>query len=212
MKWNGIVSQLGHRIMAASVRDREPEPRDVDRLRPPQPDTPHGEPSRSALGAELLPQPPDADVDDVRARVEVVAPDLREQLLAADDLARRGATSWWSRRNSRSVRSATCPPTRARRRGTSSSSEPDAQHDLLVARRRRTRASCARTRAMQLVERERLRQVVARPELEAAELRRQVGARREDQHRQRRAARRESSRSTARPSSRGSSRSSTTRS
>src|SRR2546422_10211284 len=39
------------------------------------------------LGAELLAQAADADVDDVRARVEVVAPDLGEQALAAHDLA-----------------------------------------------------------------------------------------------------------------------------
>src|SRR5438270_12420591 len=37
---------------------------------------------------ELLAQSADADVDDVRARVEVVAPDLGEQALAAHDLAR----------------------------------------------------------------------------------------------------------------------------
>ena len=37
--------------------------------------------------AELLPQPPDANVDHVRARVEVVSPDVREQPLPADDLA-----------------------------------------------------------------------------------------------------------------------------
>src|SRR5205085_7936531 len=38
------------------------------------------------LSAELLPQPADADVDDVRARVEVVAPDLGEQALPAQGL------------------------------------------------------------------------------------------------------------------------------
>src|SRR6266542_1640227 len=36
---------------------------------------------------ELLPQAADADLDDVRARVELVAPDLGEQSLAAHDLA-----------------------------------------------------------------------------------------------------------------------------
>ena len=39
------------------------------------------------VGAELLAQAPDADVDDVRAGVEVVAPDLGEQALAAEHLA-----------------------------------------------------------------------------------------------------------------------------
>src|SRR5919197_802690 len=36
--------------------------------------------------AELLAQPPDAHLDDVRARVEVVAPDVREQPLAAHEV------------------------------------------------------------------------------------------------------------------------------
>src|SRR2546423_3577318 len=37
--------------------------------------------------AELSAQPPDRDVQDVRARIEVVAPDVREELLAADHVA-----------------------------------------------------------------------------------------------------------------------------
>src|SRR5258707_13357342 len=40
------------------------------------------------LGAELLAQPPDADVDHVRSGIETVAPDLGEQALAAHDFAR----------------------------------------------------------------------------------------------------------------------------
>src|SRR5438105_10421322 len=40
-----------------------------------------------SLLAELLPEPPDADLDDVRARIEVVAPDVREQPFPAHDLA-----------------------------------------------------------------------------------------------------------------------------
>ncbi len=39
------------------------------------------------LGAELLAQAPDAEVDHVRARIEVVAPDLGEQTLAAQHFA-----------------------------------------------------------------------------------------------------------------------------
>src|SRR3979411_837632 len=39
------------------------------------------------VGAELLTQPPDTDVDDVRMGIEVVAPDLGEQALATDHLA-----------------------------------------------------------------------------------------------------------------------------
>src|SRR2546429_9272958 len=40
------------------------------------------------VGPELLAEPADADVDDVRPRVEVIAPDLRQEPLAADHLAR----------------------------------------------------------------------------------------------------------------------------
>src|SRR6478672_11637544 len=39
------------------------------------------------LGPELLAQPSDADVHNVRSGVEAVAPDLGEQALAAHDLA-----------------------------------------------------------------------------------------------------------------------------
>src|SRR3954447_417204 len=39
-------------------------------------------------GPEFLAQPADADVDHVRARIEVITPDLGKQPLAADDLAR----------------------------------------------------------------------------------------------------------------------------
>src|SRR5215469_6516368 len=40
------------------------------------------------LEAELRPEPPDADVDDVRTGVEIVAPDGRQQLVLAHRLAR----------------------------------------------------------------------------------------------------------------------------
>src|SRR5882724_2092276 len=36
---------------------------------------------------QLLAEPANADVDDVRARIEVIAPDLRKQAFAADHLA-----------------------------------------------------------------------------------------------------------------------------
>src|SRR3989440_8010457 len=39
------------------------------------------------LRAELPAQPPDRDVQDIRARIEVVAPHVREELLAADHVA-----------------------------------------------------------------------------------------------------------------------------
>src|SRR2546423_14383615 len=86
MKWNGIVSQLCHRHIAtrfAAANATHAISSDLRRSNP----VPRVANGLDRVGAELLPQAADADVDDVRARVEVVAPDLREQALAADDLA-----------------------------------------------------------------------------------------------------------------------------
>src|SRR4051794_9106471 len=92
MKWNGIVSQLSHTIIATTLaaanrtqpistrsgrrclRGREPISHIAYRL--------------DRIRAELLAQPADAHLDDVRTRVEVVAPDGFEELFAADDLVR----------------------------------------------------------------------------------------------------------------------------
>src|SRR2546421_5578308 len=88
MKWNGIVSQGSQIAIAARFATAN---------------APHASSRRLGLGkavpgmadgldrrfrAELLAQAADADLDDVRARVEVVAPDLGEKTLAAHDLAR----------------------------------------------------------------------------------------------------------------------------
>src|SRR5919206_3666065 len=88
MKWNGTVSHDCHRYMPTRFATAN---------------TPQPISSRLSLGkavprvadgldrrlrAELLAQAAHADLDDVRARVEVVAPDLGEQALAAHDLAR----------------------------------------------------------------------------------------------------------------------------
>src|SRR5919204_6104250 len=88
MKWKGTVSHAFHTSIAPRFATAKmphaissllglgkPIPRMPDRL-------------DWCVGPELLPQPADADLDDVRARVEVVAPDLGEQPLAAHDLAR----------------------------------------------------------------------------------------------------------------------------
>src|SRR5919204_4376835 len=87
MKWNGTVSQDCQMTMPTRFAAAN---------------TPHASSSRLGLGkavprvadgldrrrrAELLAQAAHADLDDVRARVEVVAPDLGEQALAAHDLA-----------------------------------------------------------------------------------------------------------------------------
>src|SRR5438046_1518847 len=87
MKWNGIVSQLSHSSMASRFATAN---------------APHARSTRLGRGnaisdvtdgtdrrrAELLPQPADADVDDLGARGEVVAPDRLEHLLSTDDLIR----------------------------------------------------------------------------------------------------------------------------
>src|SRR5919201_2355062 len=88
MKWNGTVSQDCQMTMPTRFATAN---------------TPHASSSRLGLGkavprmadgldrrlrAELLAQAADADLDDVRAGIEVVAPHLGEQALAADDLAR----------------------------------------------------------------------------------------------------------------------------
>src|SRR5919201_1450658 len=90
MKWKGIVSHGSQSAIATRFATAN---------------APHASSSRLSLSlgkavsrvadglnrrlrAELFAQPAHADLDDVRARVEVVAPDLGEQPLAAHDLAR----------------------------------------------------------------------------------------------------------------------------
>src|SRR5437764_14640619 len=88
MKWNGIVSQLSQWIIARRFATaKRPHPRSIALSRGKAvPRVADGLDRR--VGAELLPQPANADLDDVRAGIEVVAPHLGEQALAADDLAR----------------------------------------------------------------------------------------------------------------------------
>src|SRR2546430_2208303 len=86
MKGNGIVSRRGQSIIAAPFRKANPpHARSRSLGRDAIADMADG---LDGLSAELLAQTADADVDDVRARIEVVAPHVREQPLAADDLAR----------------------------------------------------------------------------------------------------------------------------
>src|SRR5512141_2170362 len=87
MKWNGIVSQLGASPIATRFATANASHASSTRLcrSQPIPAMPHRLDRR--LGAELLPQPPHADVDHVRARVEVVAPHVGEQPLPAEHLA-----------------------------------------------------------------------------------------------------------------------------
>src|SRR5438876_10561412 len=87
MKWNGIVSHDSHLAIAARFASANP-PHASTRplgLRKAISRMAHGLDRR--VRSKLLPQAADADLDDVRARVEVVAPDLCEQPLTAHDLA-----------------------------------------------------------------------------------------------------------------------------
>src|SRR5260221_9061286 len=82
MTWKGIVSHDGHSIITA----RQPTARAAQArsscLGDSQPVTrmPHGLDRGS--GSELFAQPPDADVDDIRSRIEAVSPDLGKEPLA----------------------------------------------------------------------------------------------------------------------------------
>src|SRR5437763_480970 len=87
MKWNGIVSQRSQRIIASRFAIANANQASSTALRFGQAVTGMADGFDRRPGAELLAQAPDADVDDVGVGVEVVAPDLGEQPLAADHLA-----------------------------------------------------------------------------------------------------------------------------
>src|SRR6476469_137395 len=86
-KWNGIVSQLGSTTMKATfAAANTTHPTSTEYLRS-QSIAGMADRLDRGVGAELLAQSPDADVDDVRPGVEAVPPDVREQALAAYHLA-----------------------------------------------------------------------------------------------------------------------------
>src|SRR6476646_5136225 len=87
MKWNGIVSQLGQTSIAARFAAANANQQASTHLRRSQPIAAMPHRLDRSLRAELPAQPPHAHVDDVGARIEVVSPDVRQQALAADDLA-----------------------------------------------------------------------------------------------------------------------------
>src|SRR5438105_2990702 len=180
MKWNGIVSQLGQSSIAPRfARANRPHAasRSLGRKA-----IPHVTDGLDRSRPELLPQPADADVDDVRARVEVIPPDIGEQLLAADSLAAMADEMV-------EEPELTVGEVGRRPAGANAASREielewtDPQDPFLVLAGTRGAQMHAHT-GKQLVERERLRQVVACAEFEAAELRAQVGACRQDQHRE----------------------------
>src|SRR5213079_1959878 len=132
-------------------------------------------------GPELLAQAPDADVDDVRAWIEVVAPHVGEQLLPAADLAvMRDEVAQQLELAIGEIDDLVADPDAAAREVELERARAE-QPLLLLAEADRTELH-AHARD-QLVEGERLRDVVARAQLEAAQLRLQVGTRGKDQNR-----------------------------
>src|SRR2546423_8115227 len=181
MKWKGIVSQLGQSSIAARFAAATASKARWTSLARTQPIAamPHSL-DRSA-GAELAPQASYAHLDYVRARVEVVPPDLREQALAADDLAlvldevvQEAKLTVGQVRDHVAQRG--LPPGEVER-------EPACLHDR-SALARLVAPELGAHAGEQLVEGERLRDVVARAEPEAAQLRIEIRARRHDHDRQ----------------------------
>jgi hypothetical protein len=132
------------------------------------------------IGAEFLAEPPDAHVNDVRARIEVVAPHLREQALPAHDHAR--VLDEVVQEAKLAIGEVCDELSDARLSSCEIEAERAYPYDVLVPPDLVPSQLNAQS-GHELVERKRLRQVVACTEPETAELRRQVGARRDDQHR-----------------------------
>src|SRR4051794_21700251 len=88
MKWNGIVSHACHHSIAATFAIEKATHAASTHLCRSQPVTRMTHGLDRGVRPQLLSEAADADVDDVGARVELIAPDLREQPLAAEDLAR----------------------------------------------------------------------------------------------------------------------------
>src|SRR5712691_1971088 len=182
MKWNGIVSQRGQIAMMTKFATANEthststclcRRKSITRMS-------HGFDRR--IRAELLAQPADAHVDDVRSRIEVVAPHIGEQPFAAHNFAGMKDEMVEQPELARGqLRRPTVEPRLVTREIQYEAT--DALHVAAVAVRRPPSYLYTRARE-ELLEGKRLRQVVARSELEAAQLRPQVDARREDQHRQ----------------------------
>src|SRR6266566_9199099 len=88
MKWNGTVSHRSQRTIASRFASANANQPSSTALRLSQAVAGMADGFDRRSGPELLAQPADADVDDIRAWIEVITPDLGEQPLAADDLAR----------------------------------------------------------------------------------------------------------------------------
>src|SRR6266487_2179266 len=87
MKWNGTVSHRSQLSIASRLAIANANHPSSTALRRSKPVPRMADGFDGRVRAELLPQPADADVDDVRVGIEVVTPHLGKQPLAADDLA-----------------------------------------------------------------------------------------------------------------------------
>src|SRR4029450_3383041 len=86
MKWNGTVSHRSQRTIASRFATANATQPSSTALRLSQSVAGMANGFDRRPGPEFLAQPADADVDDIRAWIEVITPDLGEQPLAADDL------------------------------------------------------------------------------------------------------------------------------
>src|ERR1051325_2188662 len=180
MKWNGIVSQSGQSCIATRFAAAKANHAASTALRRNKPIAAmsHG---LDGVRPELLPKPADADLDDVRARVEVVPPDVREQALAADDLAFVQDEVVQEPELAVGERRDDLPELRLSPRDIER--QQARPHDAAVLAG--PPAPQLRPHARkELVEREGLRQVAAGAEVEAAQLRLELGAGRHDHDRQ----------------------------
>ena len=132
MKWNGIVSQPGASIMATRFATANAPHASSIGLRRSNAITRMANCLDRRLVAELLAQAANADVDHVRTGIEVIAPDLGEQPLAADHLARMLAAGGAGRgtRDPRGRRRRS--PSRASRRARSRIERPRADDARVV--------------------------------------------------------------------------------
>src|SRR5690242_9480461 len=88
MKWNGIVSQLGVSSIAMRLSTANRAQRASMRLSRSQAVTHIANGFDRGLRSQLAPEPANRYIHHVGARVEVVSPDMGEELLAAHHLAR----------------------------------------------------------------------------------------------------------------------------
>src|SRR5215212_1070398 len=87
MKWNGIVSHRSQPTIASRFAIANATQASSTALCRSEPIPGMANRFDRRVWTELLAEPANADVDDIRVRIEVIAPDLGEQSLAADHLA-----------------------------------------------------------------------------------------------------------------------------